>query len=576
MVNSLKKRSPWFSHLLVAWLAGPLAFSSAGQSAPSNDQVTIGMTQEFESLNPILASMSASTWIIALVQRPLAVVNPKWEWECMTCKELPTLENGKAKIIEKQGQKMLSVVWELLPNYKWGDGTPITAKDYKLAWEISRAPNVTVASKEAALNIVEFEIDPQNPLKFTTVWKEVRYSYYQMPLTPVPAHIEGPIWEKTKNQTGAYEKQTAYTVNPTHPGLSSGPYMVSEVKMGSHVIVKKNPHWAGKQPEISKMVLKLIPNTQALEASLISGEIDMINEMGMTFDQATEFEKRLSRDANLKRLYRVSYTDGLQYEHIDLNLRNPALVDKRVRQAILYGINRQKLTDSLFGGKQPVARSMIHPKDVYAINDLPAYDYNLDKAKELLDQSGWKLEGDGYRKKDGKPLELTLMTTSQNKTRELVQTFIQSELKKAGIRINIKNEPARVFFGETLPKIRWDGMAMFAWISSPDSPPRTTLHSEEIPTEKNAFTGQNYAGFSNPRVDQIFDEVRKELSLDKRKVLMAELQKIYAEEVPVLPLFMRSEIAVLPTQLKNYVPTGHQYSTSLWAEKWTVSPVQSH
>jgi peptide/nickel transport system substrate-binding protein len=554
----------------------PLFLTFPVKAVPSNEQVVIGMTQEFESLNPILASMSASTWIIGLVQRPLAVVNPQWQWECLTCKELPTLENGKAKIVEKNGHKMVSVEWELLPNQKWGDGTPITAKDYKLTWEITRSPNVTVASKEVAQNIVEFNIDPKNPLKFNTIWKEVVYNYFQFPLIPIPAHIEGPIWEKNKNKTGSYEKLTTYTVNPTNPGLSSGPYMVTEVKMGSHIIVKKNPHWFGKTADINKIVMKLIPNTQALEASLISGEIDMINEMGMTFDQATEFEKRLERDSNLKSLYRVSYTDGLNYEHIDLNLRNPILADKRVRQAILYAINRKKLTDSLFSGKQPVARSMIHPKDVYAINDLPLYDYDLNKSKELLDQAGWKVEGDGYRKKDGKTFELTLMTTSQNKTRELVQTFIQSELKKAGIKINIKNEPARVFFGETLSKIRWDGMAMFAWVSSPDSPPRTTLHSNEIPSDKNAFTGQNYVGFSNPRVDQILDDVRKELSLDNRKQLMSELQKIYAEEVPVLPLFMRSEIAVLPLRLQNYKPTGHQYSPSIWAEMWSFTPTSTH
>jgi hypothetical protein len=76
---------------------------------------------------------------------------------------------------------------------------------------------------------------------------------------------------------------------------------------------------------------------------------------------------------------------------------------------------------------------MIHPKDVYYTTDLPAYEYNLAKAQELLDQAGWKVQPDGLRKKDGKTLEFTIMTTSQNNSRELVQTFIQSELKKAGV-----------------------------------------------------------------------------------------------------------------------------------------------
>lgn len=538
---------------------------------PTNSQLTIGVSQEFENLNPVIRQMVASSYIGYMTMHPLVAIDADWQWKCWLCTEIPTLDNGRAKIIDEKGVKKMLVSWEIKPEAKWGDGQPVTGKDVVLGWQVGSNPSVSVGSKEVYERVEAIDIDQANPKKFTMKFKAARYDYYQLATFEIlPAHLESDIFAKTKSQTGAYEKQTKYNTDPTNPGLYNGPYLVKEIKLGSHVILERNSQYYGSKPAIDKIIFKLITNTQTLEANIMSGTIDMIAELGMTFDQAIAFEKRQSTDPALKGKYVTHFVDGMTYEHIDLQFKNPILADIRVRQALLYAIDRDQLTKALFDGRQKKALSWVHPKDLYFTEDLAQYPADLAKATALLAAAGWKKGSSGILEKDGKKLTLNLMTTSGNKTRELVEVYLQEQWKKAGIDITINNEPARVFFGETVKKGKYPAMAMFAWVSSPDNPPRSNLHSKEIPTEKNGFSGQNSGGWVNARADKLLDDVILEFDDAKRKALMVELQQIYTEQVPVIPLYMRAEVAVTPGNMKGYRISGHQFYSTLTVDQWSL------
>lgn len=553
----------------IALLSFTAAFSVA--HAATNKQLNIGINQEFENLNPIIAQMAASTYLYYMVGHPLVTINAQWKWECRLCVKLPTIENGGARIVDEKGKKTLYVDWEIQPNASWGDGKPVTGEDIKLSWQIGSDPAVSVGDKDVYDRIVDIKVDGKNPKKFTMKYKDVRYDYYQLgTLYIVPAHIEGAIYAKTKGKTGAYEKETSYNSNPTNPGLYNGPYVVKELKLSSHVILERNPHYYGHKPDIEKVVFKLIPDTKTLEANLVSGTIDMICELGMTFDQALAFDKRVAKDPALKTKFNTIFEDGMTYEHIDLNLHNPVLADIRVRQALMYSVDRDKLSQALFEGRQKKAISNVHPKDDYYTEDVVKYAFDPAKAMKLLEEAGYKKGANGILEKDGKKLSLTLMTTAQNKTRELVEVFLQEQWKKIGVEIVINNEPARVFFGETVRKGKYPAMAMFAWVSSPDNPPRSTLHTSQIPTQANGFNGQNSGGWSNAKADKLLDEIQTEFDLSKRKVLMQKIQFEYTNDLPTLSLYMRAEIAVVPTNLKGYKITGHQFYSTLSADQWTL------
>jgi len=109
---------------------------------------------------------------------------------------------------------------------------------------------------------------------------------------------------------------------------------------------------------------------------------------------------------------------------------------------------------------------------------------------------------------------------------------------------------------------------MFAWISSPENVPRSTLHSEEIPSEANGWSGQNYTGFQNAEMDQLLDDIERELDREKRKAMWRRIQEIYASELPALPLYFRADAHVWPLWLEGVVPTGHQDPSTLRIETW--------
>jgi len=544
--------------LLPAIAVAALLGASAAARA---DDLTIGITQYPATLNPNIESMLAKTYVEAMTLRPLTHYDQDWQVTCFVCVEVPTIENGLAKREPlKEGGEGMAVTFTLPPGATWGDGVPVTTDDVLFTWEVGRHPQSGVSNAELYRRILD--ITAKDEKTFTIHTDRVTFDYNSFAdFRPLPAHIERPIFESDPAQ---YRNRTAFDTDPTNPGLAFGPYRIASLRVGSEIVLEKNPTWWGKPPAFDRITVRTIENTAALEANLLSGGIDMIaGELGLELDQALAFEKR-HRDR-----YKVIFKPGLIYEHIDNNLDNPILADRRVRQALLYGADRKLLTDQLFAGHQPVADSFMSPLDWAYSDAVPHYPYDPKKAAALLDEAGWRMGAGGLRRNaKGEVLRLELLTTAGNRTRELVQQVLQSQWRQLGIDVRLGGEPARVFFGETVTKRKFSAMALFAWLSSPENVPRTTLDSEQIPTAANGWAGQNTTGYVNPRVDELIDELEVELDREKRRVLWAELQTIYATDLPALPLYWRSEAYVLPKWLEGVRPTGHQGTTTLWVEDW--------
>ena len=564
MLTGMAFRRPAVPRLALLGLALGLAAALAGPPtarAGGSGELKIGLTQFPSTLHPNIDSMLAKNYVLAMTARPITVYDQEWQLICMLCTELPTLENGLAKKEPlPDGGEGMALTYTLQPEATWGDGTPVTTEDVVFTWEVGRNLESGVTNSELYKRILG--VDVIDDKTFTMHIDRVTFSYNAInDFRLVPAHIERPIYEAGPAE---YRNRTAYDSDPTNPGLAFGPYRVVEIVKGSHVALEPNPTWWGKAPAFDRITVRTIENTPALEANLLSGSIDMIaGELGLTIDQALAFEKRHGED------YQVIYKPGLVYEHIDLQLENPILQDVRTRRALLHGIDRDALNEQLFGGKQPPADTSVSPLDKVHSDDIRRYPFDPTKAAALLDEAGWSEIKNGVRHNAaGEPLTLEFMTTAGNRTRELVQQVLQNQWKQIGIDVRIRNEPARVYFGETLDQRKHKALAMFAWSSSPENVPRSTLHSEEIPTEANGWSGQNYTAYKNPEMDDLLDRTERELDFQKRKGLWARIQQIYAEDLPVLPLYWRANTYVLPKWLEGVRPTGHQYTTTLWVEEW--------
>ncbi len=547
----------WFGILLTVALLGSVPARAA------KDELVIGLTQYPSSFHPIIDSMLAKTYVLGMTNRPFTAYDADWKLVCMLCTELPTVENGLAvPETAPDGKPGIAVTYTIQPKATWGDGTPVTTQDVLFTWEVGRHPQSGVASIETFKTIVK--IDATDDKTFTLHLDKLDFDYNAInSFELIPAHLD----RQNFNDPVAYKERTAFNTDTTNPGLYFGPYRVVAAVSGSHIVLEPNPTWWGTPPYFKRIVVRVVENTAALEANLLSGSLDMIaGELGFSIDQTIAFERRHGEKFN------VIYQPGLVYEHIDLNLSNPILADIRVRRALIHGIDRQGLVARLFEGKQSVANTSVNPLDWIFDPSVPSYAYDPARAGALLDEAGWATKRNGIRQNaKGEPLRLEMMTTAGNRSRELVQQVLQSQWKALGVDIRIRNEPARVFFGQTVTERRFSAMAMFAWVSAPESVPRTTLHSDHIPTAANNWAGQNYTGYSNPEMDELIEKIAVELDRDKRRLMWQRLQQIYAEDAPTIPLYFRSDPYVLPKWLSGLRPTGHQDPSSLWVETWRAN-----
>ncbi|HEY0181930.1 MAG TPA: peptide ABC transporter substrate-binding protein [Rhodopila sp.] len=539
-------------------LASPAA---AAPPATQHPDLTIGVASFPSTLHPAIDPELVKFYVLGFADRPVTAFDATGTLVCLLCTELPSIANGGARLEDLPGGGHgMAVTFHFRPGLTWGDGAPLGAEDLAFTARAGHDPNSGFSNTHTWSIVSRVDVvDPQIAVMHLT---EVNYQFDQLGEL-LPAHLEAAVFEHATGP-GDYPRQSVYSRDPTNPGLYNGPYKVALYDIGSRVVLERNPHWSGQQPAFDHIIIKTIGNTAALQTNLLSGDVDMVpgEGIGLTLDQVLALQKQ-----NPNR-FTYAYKPNLSYTHIDLQLDNPILADIRVRRALLLGIDRQGMVDRLMGGRVPVANSFVSPLQPIYSAEVPAYSYDPAHARALLAEAGWTPGADGIcRNAAGDRLSLEFTTSTGVRSRELLQQVMQSEWRRIGVETVIRNEPPRTLFGETLKRRAFKGLAMFAWVSSIESSPRQTLSSGQIPSAANNWGGGDYTGFRDATMDADIDAMEQQLDPEKRRPLWAEMQRIYADQLPVLPLFFGSEAHVWPLWLKGVVPTGSQVS-SLWAETW--------
>ena len=538
-----------------------LAALSLALPARAKDDLVIGVSQFPSSLHPGIDAEVIRDYVLGFAIRPVTAFDPEWKNSCLLCSELPTIENGLARIVDRGGGKGMDVTLKLRPGLKWGDGVPVTTKDLVFTWKLGRNPDAGWSNTNPWDRASSITV--QDSLTAVLHLDRVMVSYNQWD-TLLPAHVEAPVHDKAASAAD-YIRQSTFNRAPTTPGLWNGPYRITEYDSGNQVVLEPNREWSGTKPGFRRVVIRLIDKTPALLANLESGDVDMVagEGVGLTINQVVALQKQHPDS------FTTVFKPSLFYEHIDLQSGNPILADLRVRRALLLAIDRKTLLNRLFEGKQPVADSWVNPLNAMYSDDVARYPYDPGRARTLLAEAGWQPGPDGIcRNAAGERLSLLLSTTAGNRLRELVEQVLQNQWKAACVEVIVKNEPPRTLFGETLKQRAFPAMVMYGWSSAVTEGPRRVLHSGQIPTAANNWSGSNFTAFANARMDTLIEQAETELDPAKARALWAEMQSIYADELPALPLFFRTEPHVVPTWLQGYTPTGHSDLSVLWAENW--------
>lgn len=546
-----------------------LTVSFQEKASAAVEELKIGVNSEYETLHPVLSATAVARYIIYFSYRPLVYLDEQSHLQPLLVKSIPNLKDKTAVILKEKNKKSLMTHWELLEGLKWGDGHPLTCEDLKFSWEMGLNNNVSLATRDEFDEIEAITWNEKTPLKCDVKFKVAKWDFAVKMPSPLPKHLEAEVLAKYGSEKEGYDRNSWYQKDPTKKGLWNGPYVVSEAKLGSHIVFTANENYFGKKPKIKKIVIRIITNSGALEANIRSRNIDMVSRIGLDLDQALVLSKKTEKD-NLP--FKVVFQEGVTYYHIDVNLDHPILKDLKVRQALSYGLNKQEILNSVFEGKAAIAHHFTAPIDRLYTEDkklVSIYEPDKRKAKQLLEEAGWKLGPDSFRYKEGKKLSFSLSLDTGSKVNETFGSIIQSQWKDIGVDLQVKPEVARYLFTEIIPKRKFD-LGMYAWISFPENSQKAVLNSKNIPSEKNTWTGQNFTGFVNKAVDKLADDYEYEFDAEKRKKINTELLKYYTKDILVIPLYFRGENAVIPKTMKNFKLTGHLFFESLKSEEWEL------
>lgn len=529
---------------------------------PPRDTITIGMVQFPPDLHPFITATSIKDTVLLAVSRPMIGYAADGSPICLLCTEVPSLANGGAKLVKRDdGTDGMEVVYTLKPDIFWADGVPVTAKDVAFSFKVSRAfnPPQVIENVEA--------LDAQR-IKFTL--KTTQYDYQRIANSfstsaILPEHIEAPIFAAASDPLD-YGRKSAFNANPTNPGLWLGPYRVANYQRSGVVTLVPNAYWKGRKPYFRKVELRLLENTAALQANLMSGDVDTVasGNLGLTLDQIVSMAKTQSDRFDFNFIPSVA-----SYEHLALNLDNKFLADRRIRQIIIMAIDRKTIVSRLFSNRFEVADSFKHPSQFGWDKDAKTWPYEPKKAKSMLLEMGFKPGADGIlQSPTGERLSLDLTTTAGNHARELVEEVIQTELKSIGIEVVIKNQPAREMFGETLRKRNFNGMVMFQTDMPLDYVPTIYFSSSYIPSVDNAYSGLNYMDWHNDAVDQAMVAARAELDPQKRKKLWKTIISQYVYDLPEIPLYFPATGLITPKWMTGIYNPGRTGIITSWIEDW--------
>jgi len=342
--------------------------------------------------------------------------------------------------------------------------------------------------------------------------------------------------------------------------IGTGPYKFVEWQKGQYILLEANDKYFGEGPYIEKVIIKFYQDNQVMLAALENGDIDYMG--GIPADDVARVKEKYSD----RLVFKEMPTNGYQY--IGLKQTHPILSDKKVRQALMYGLNREQIVKDILKGYGTIMNANIPPVSwAYAGDQLNPYPYNPEKAKQLLEEAGWKVGPDGIRVKDGKKLTFKLLTSTGNKESEQALLITQQNWKSIGVDVKVEFIEWAVLCEQYLDKAKFEAYQL-GWGLGLDPDCYLFFHSSAAVDEKGQLVGFNDVEYKNPTLDKLLEDGRTEMDQGKRKEIYTQVQKILNEDLPYIFLYTRNNVAAMSKKVQGVV-----WSTlgPIFPEKWWIS-----
>ncbi|MBV9170107.1 MAG: hypothetical protein JOZ81_08500 [Chloroflexi bacterium] len=405
----------------------------------------------------------------------------------------------------------LTVTWQLQDGVKFHDGTPFNAEAVK--WNLERKIN----KKYSPFDLLPFKtVDVVND---TTTRIKLDHPYSG--LSSVLANRSFAMYSPTfveKNGDDAMKSQACGT----------GPYMVTDFNTNDSIMMKKNPdYWQKGLPYFDNVVIKIVQDANTRATMLASGDTDVATEI-----LAPDFQR-------FKTTPGVKVIEGLgsQQWYITMNTQHPGLDDKRVRQAINYAVDKDGIVQSIYLGSAKPAQAMFATPGLDGFSPAGVYQYNPDKAKQLLDDAGWTLGSDGIREKSGQKLTPNIWCTKGATAGDYeITELVQGQLKNVGIGAQLTVLDNATFN----PRVSVPPQdAQYDMVSlSFNDPSGGVDYVANMLYSSKAFPPRYYnrAYYSNPEVDKLIEQSNSAPDTATRDKQYAQIIKMVFDDAPLIQL----------------------------------------
>lgn len=406
----------------------------------------------------------------------------------------------------------LTYTFRLRRDQFWHDGVPITVDDILFTVQMLQAPDTPAVPDLAELwRAVEVEMVDAQSVRFVLDEPFAPFLDYTS-IGLLPKHI----WQDVPPAS-----LIASPLNLTPVG--SGPMRVAQSSAGM-IRLQPNPYLAVDTPYISALEFHFYPDYPSIYAAYTKGELDGISRVLPSDLPLAKEREDLQLFSALESVY-VSVIFNLK------NPDTPFFQEQSVRQALLYGLNRERLVAQAVSGQGVVADSPIPANSWAYAADLPTFAYDPTRATRILDEAGWiDRDADGVRDKDGRALRFVLLSNDDPVRRQLIEE-ISADWRAIGVQAVPQSVSFAGLVTDFLAPRRFDA-ALVTWSITGDPDPFPLWHSSQ-----SAESGQNYSGWTNDEADTLIQEARSTIDRSKREALYARFQQLFLEEMPALPLY---------------------------------------
>jgi peptide/nickel transport system substrate-binding protein len=500
-------------------------------------------------LNPHFAVGTKDQDGSRIFYEPLASWDPDGNLAPVLAAEIPSVQNGG---VSKDGR---SVTWKLKKGVNWHDGKPFTADDCVFTSEFAADPATASVSIGTYKDIKVDKLDSHSIKvtfnKPTPFWADPFVGVRGM---VIPKHL----FDAFK---GGKSREAPTNLKP----VGTGAYRFVDFKPGDMVRGELNPNYhMPNRPFFDTIEMKGGGDAvSAARAVIQTGEFDYAwnmqveDEILKRMEQGGKGKADIVAGGNIEHI-QCNFTDpnkDVEGERSSIKTTHPVLSDPAVRQALNLLVDRASVQEQIYGRTGIATANFLNEPKRFA-SKATKWEFNVDKANQILEAAGWKKGSDGIRAKDGKKLKF-LYQTSINAPRQKTQAIVKQAAAKAGIELELKSVTASVYFSsdmgnpDTYTHFYTDIQMYTTTMTMPD--PELFMNqftSWEVSSKENKWQGRNITRWRNEEYDKLYRAAESELDPVKRAALFIKMNELVIQNVVVIPVVFRPRVAAVSNRMR--------------------------